>query len=230
VTAHPRLVFHVGGPAFHPVDQQAVQIAGWLGDAYDCRIVDGRAAFDRLDACDLFVVMGLHWTGMVESWAGSLTYDPLGPVQQEAFIQYVASGRPLLAHHGAIASYEDWPRFGEMLGFTWVWGVTSHSPLGDHTVEVLPTGHPIVAGLAGYTLYDELYYDVKVASDLQPTIHAEAIWQGQRLPMVMTATGGRVPGAGRTAYLANGHDLRAFACPALRKLWRNAVHWLLEGD
>ena len=71
---------------------------------------------------------------------------------------------------------------------------------------------------------------MKVAPGLQPSVHAEAIWQGQRLPMVMTASGGHVAGAGRTVYLANGHDLRAFACPALPQLWRNAVHWLLEGE
>ena len=46
--------------------------------------------------------------------------------------------------------------------------------------------------------------------------------------MIITAEGGRVEGAGRTVYLANGHDLRAFACPALPRLWQNAVRWSLE--
>jgi type 1 glutamine amidotransferase len=45
--------------------------------------------------------------------------------------------------------------------------------------------------------------------------------------MVITAEGGRVAGAGRTIYLANGHDLAAFACPALRQLWLNAVQFAL---
>jgi hypothetical protein len=45
--------------------------------------------------------------------------------------------------------------------------------------------------------------------------------------MVITADGGRVSGTGRMVYLANGHDLRAFESPALRKLWANAVRWLL---
>jgi type 1 glutamine amidotransferase len=224
-----RIVFHTGGPAFHPVDQQAAQIAGWLGDGYECQVADGLAAFDLLDGCDLFVVMGLHWTGMGEAWAGSLPYYPLTAKQQGAFERYVASGRPLIAHHGAIASYDDWPRFGELLGFTWVWGVTTHSPLGEHTVEVLPTGHPIVAGVEAYTLFDELYYDVKVTPGLAMSVHAEATWDGQPRPMIVTASGGRVAGAGRTVYLANGHDLRAFACPALAQIWRNAVRWALHG-
>lgn len=230
MSAQPRILFHLGGPAFHPVDQQAVEIAGWLGAQYDCRFAEGLAAFDLLDKCDLFVVMGLHWSGMGEPWAGSLDYHPLAARDQAAFERYVAGGRPLIAHHGAIASYDDWPRFGELLGFTWVWGETTHSPLGEHAVQVLPTGHPIVAGVEDYTLFDELYYDIKTTPGLATTAHAEATWDGQPRPMILTAEGGRVPGAGRTVYLANGHDLRAFACPALAQLWRNAVQWALDGD
>ena len=50
---------------------------------------------------------------------------------------------------------------------------------------------------------------------------------GSRGPMIITAEGGRLAGAGRTVYLANGHDMRAFAAPALRRIWENAVRWAL---
>jgi type 1 glutamine amidotransferase len=222
-----RIVFHVGGPSFHPVAEQAQLIEGWLGGGHSCRLADGLEAFDYLDDCDLFVAMGLHWTGMGEAWAGGMVYHPLQPRQQAAFAAYVAAGRPIIAHHGGIASYDDWPRYGELLGFAWVWGVTTHSPLGDHTVNVLPTEHPIVAGVADYTLFDELYYDVRITPGLETEVHATADWEGKARPMVITAEGGRAPGAGRTVYLANGHDLRAFACGELAQLWRNAVAWAL---
>ena len=103
----PRIVFHVGGPEFHPVADQARAIASWLGDSYRCEFHDGVDAFDHLDHCDLLVLMGLHWTGMAP-----LVYRPMQARHKEAFERYVASGRPLLAHHGAVASYDDWPRFG----------------------------------------------------------------------------------------------------------------------
>jgi uncharacterized protein len=226
-TARARIVFHVGGPAFHPVAEQARQIAGWVGGGHQYEVADGLEAFERLDGCDLFVAMGLHWTGMGEEWAGRMEYQPLRPTHQKAFEAYVASGRPVIAYHGGIASYDDWPRYGELLGFTWVWGITKHSPLGDHTVNILPTGHPMVAGMQDYTLFDELYYDVQVTPGLETEVHATADWDGQARPMIITAEGGRVAGAGRTVYLANGHDLRAFACPALPRLWQNAVSWAL---
>ena len=223
------LVFHTGGPDFHPVAAQAQQIAGWLGAGYDCRIADGLAAFDLLDDCDLFVAMGLHWTGMDADWAGNLTYHPLQPRQQAAFEAYVASGRPVIAHHGGIASYDDWPRYGELLGFTWVWGETTHSPLGEYTVNIKPVAHPIVAGVSDYTLIDELYYNVQVTPGLETEVLATAEWEGSARPMIVVGQGGRVEGAGRTLYLANGHDLHAFAAPALRRIWQNAVRYALEG-
>ncbi|MCZ7644269.1 MAG: ThuA domain-containing protein [Planctomycetota bacterium] len=220
--ARYRILFHVGGPAFHPVGEQAARVAAWLGKDYECRCVEGRAAFERLGDCDLFVPMGLHWTGQRDA------YRPPYAADREALERYVASGRPLLVHHGAIASYDDWPRFGELLGFTWVWGTTAHSPVAEHRVEVLPTGHPLVRGVENFTLTDELYYEIRPSPGLAPQVHAEAAWQERRLPMIFSAEGGRAPGAGRVVYLANGHDLRAFECPGLRKVWLNAVRWLLE--
>lgn len=224
-----QIVFHVGGPAFHPVAEQAQQIMEWVGGDHEFHIAEGLSAFDMLDGCNLFVAMGLHWTGMSEVWAGGLHYQPLQTRHQNAIKAYVASGRPIIAHHGGIASYDDWPQYGELLGFTWVWGVTAHSPIGEYTVNVLPTEHPIVTGISDYTLTDELYYDIRITPGMTTETHAVAEWEGVARPMIITAYGGRLPGAGRTIYLANGHDLRAFTCPMLRQIWRNAVRFALEG-
>jgi len=215
--------FHVGGPDFHPVAEQAQLIAQWLGDRYACDLREGGAAFDDLEKVDLLVVMGLFWTG-------GEGYEPLSSARQQSFAAYVASGRPVLAHHGGIASYDDWPRFGELLGFTWVWGTTEHSPVGEWAVRVLPTGHAVVAGVSDFELTDELYFDVKVSDGLTPTAHAEADYADRKLPMVLTGEGGRTGGAGKTAWLANGHDMRAFAAPAMKQLWINATRWLTEQD
>lgn len=230
VQQRQRIVFHVGGPAFHPVAEQARRVGEWLGQDFRCDLRDGTAAFDDLSSCDLLVVMGLHWTAMTEGRWGRLPYRPLNAQQQHAFASYVASGRPLLAHHGGIASYDDWPSFGELLGFSWIWGSTTHAPLGTYQVGVLSTGHPIVQGVTDYQLVDELYYNVQLTPGLRPDVHAQARWEGRSIPLVMTAEGGRVAGAGRTVYLANGHDMRAFACPALQRLWINSVRWLLAAD
>jgi len=221
----PHIVFHTGGPAFHPVADQADAFTRWLGGGYRCTRRDGLAAFDLLADADLLVVMGLHWTGMTADWAGSLAYEPMGGRQQAALEAFAAAGKPILAHHGGIASYDDWPRFRELVGFGWVWGTTNHSPKGDYRVEVHDTGHPVVAGVEPFGVYDELYYDVWTPDDADLTVHAHADWDGAARPMVMTSTG---VGGGRRCYLANGHDMKAFEPDAMRKLWVNAVRWLLE--
>jgi hypothetical protein len=169
-----RLIFHVGGPAFHPVAQQARSIAQWLGDDF---------------VCNLLVVMGLHWTGMNADWVGGLTYRPLNERQKQSFEDYVASGRPLLCHHGGIASYDDWPQFGELLGFTWKRGVTNHSPFGTYKVTVPLSDHPLVTDMHDYELDDELYYNVQITNGVTPTKLAYAVWEGQHLPMSWLSRG-----------------------------------------
>jgi type 1 glutamine amidotransferase len=214
--------YYVGGPDFHPVETQARAIARWLGDGYRHEIVEGLPAFERLDDVDLFVLMGLHWTGLGEA------YRPMTDAHKAAFEAYVRSGRPMLAHHGAIASYDDWPRFGDLVGFAWIWGTTSHSPIQQHRVHVLRTGHPVVEGVEDFEVFDELYYKVKIADGLRPQMHAVAPWDNVGQPMVFTAEGGRVEGAGKVVYLANGHDMKAFEADALKRLWLNSVRWLLS--
>lgn len=108
-------------------------------------------------------------------------------------------------------------------------GVTNHSLIGEHRVTVVPSYHPLVADVHDYELYDEIYYNVQISKGQMPTELAHAQWEGQNHPMVMTLEGeaGRIVGAGRSVYLANGHDMQAFACPMLRQLWVNSVRWLM---
>jgi type 1 glutamine amidotransferase len=234
-----RIVFHIGG-AYHRTDLQAAAAIHWLGDErHVYQIFDGVAAFEALGDADLFVVMGMHWPGMAHPSSGGLVYHPMQEQHRLAFERYVAAGRPLLVHHGAIFSYPDWPRFQELLGFWWDWEHSSYVPVSEYQVRVQPTGHPIVAGVEHFTITDELYVNVQVAPDLAPTVHAAAYVRddelprgnGHRpsrgLPLVYTAEGGRAPGAGKVACLQNGHDMRAFECRALQRLWANAVDWLL---
>ncbi|MCX6972545.1 MAG: ThuA domain-containing protein [Verrucomicrobia bacterium] len=227
---NPLIFFHVGGPDFHPVADQARLIQTWLGDSYDCAIHDNRVVFDHLQEADLLVLMGLFYSGSNASCPGS--YTPLEPRHEEALSAYVASGRPVLLHHGAIASYDDSEVFKRLIGINWVWsgeGCTAHSPIAEYRVSAPPSAHPVIEGVGDYTLIDELYYNLHIHPRFEPAAHAWAEFEGQRLPMVFTGEGGRgTAGAGKLVYLANGHDLRAFECPAMRQLWTNSVRWLLS--
>jgi len=214
--------FHVGGPDFHPVAAQAKRIAEWIGPKFACSFHHDKEIFDQMERADLLVIMGLFYSKQGD-------YRSLSPAQETAFEHYVASGKPLILHHGAAASYDDSEVFKRLIGINWVWSgdrPTQHSPLGDYAVTVTRPDHPFMNGVSDYSLHDELYYDLQSHPSIQPEILAEAEFEGARLPMVQAFQGGRVAGAGKAVYLANGHDLRAFECPALRQLWINAVHGL----
>lgn len=225
-----KLTFHVGGPEFHPTAPQARVIQGWLGDSYHYAIHEDREVFDHLQDTDLLVLMGLFYSGTGADSLGR--YTPLDTKQEAALSAYIASGRPVLLHHGAIASYDDSEVFTRLIGINWVWtgaGRTNHSPIAEYRVNAPPSDHPVMDGVRDYTLFDELYYNLHIQPGFEPEAHAWAEFEGRRLPMVFTAEGGRgVPGAGKLVYLANGHDLRAFECPAMRQLWINSVRWLLS--
>lgn len=220
----PIIRFHVGGPDFHPVAEQARVIAGWLGDSCEVALHHDKEIFDHLEETDLLVIMGLFYSQEPD-------YTPLTGAQESALERYIASGRPLILHHGAAASYDDSEIFKRLIGINWVWGggsPTQHSPIGEYRVTMTGPAHPVTTGVGDYTLFDELYYDLHTQPSLQPEILAVAEYEGRRLPMIQVFEGGRVPGAGKAVYFANGHDLKAFECPAMRQLWRNAVAWLTQ--
>jgi type 1 glutamine amidotransferase len=232
MSSTPHIHVLTGGP-YHPVAEQFGAVQTLLDGSATVVCRDGAAAFDDLDGCDLFVAAGLHWTGLdsgAHQWPDGVeqcAYHPPDPAQKQAFVNYVASGRPLLAWHGGTGSFDDWPEFGMLLGFRWVWGTTAHSPFGHWRVEIGSTGHPVVAGVEDYELDDELYYAVATPDGLDLDVHAAAPYDGVPRPMIVTAEGGRIPGAGRTAFLANGHDMRALESASFRRAIVNTIGWLL---
>jgi type 1 glutamine amidotransferase len=159
-------------------------------------------------------------------------YIPPTEAQKSEFRKYVQSGRPILAFHSGILSYDDWPEYGQLLGFRWEMGITDHTLYTGWKVKT-KSSHAIVRGVPDYDLIDELYYNVQIEAGMNAEMHAYAEFGPEqsrpaKFPMVITGTGGRIAGAGKTAYLANGHSMKTFECEALRPLWINALKWLLE--
>lgn len=232
-----RLLFQTGGP-WHPVDAQAALLQDWLGRGWQVETAPGAQALDRLDGVDLFVAAGMEWPGMdsedrPEAWSRAgiarSRYVPPTEAQKAILRRYVGSGRPVLVAHGGILCFEDWPEYGHLVGFRWHWGYTGHSVEDRWTVTITDPGHPTVAGVAAFEIFDELYFNVVVPPNLPLKVHARAhLAEWVDLPMVITAEGeaGRIAGAGRTAYLANGHSLQALQAPGIRPIWLKTVAWL----
>jgi uncharacterized protein len=219
-----RLIFLVGGPDFHPVNAQAGAIISWLGPHFACHTADSLAAFEHLMECDLLVLMGQHWTGFEGR------YRSPSDVHRKNFEKYVQSGRPILSAHGGIASYDDWPRFSELIGFRLHWESARPSPVGEYQVQVRPSGHPIVDGVPDFQLHDELLPDVQILSPTRTHVLADAYWHQRKLPAIMFTQGGRLLGAGKSVYIGLGHDMQSLQSPQLQHLWLNAVRWCLREE
>jgi type 1 glutamine amidotransferase len=222
-----KIRFQVGGAEFHPVEQQAAIVAALLGPAYDCQIVRGSAAFEQLGEVDLLVPMGLFSAGLSAVWPSAPTYEPLGNSTKQALRDYVASGRPLLCFHGCIAAHDDWPEYGDLLGYQWLWGLSAHTPVSVQTFKPL-ADHPILKGVGSFDVEDETYFNIQFRSSAPVKVLGEVNYRDAKMPVLFETEGGRIQGAGKSVYVANGHDMRAFAGGQTPKLIANAVRYLID--
>ncbi|WP_147943414.1 ThuA domain-containing protein [Microbispora sp. CSR-4] len=133
-------------------------------------------------------------------------------------LDHLARGGGLLAVHTASLCFDDWPEWAEIIGGAWRWGRSYHPPIGPAKIR-LGSGHPIVDGLSGFEVTDEVYTDLDVLPDVEPLAYSE----DQPLLWARSMAGGRV------VYDALGHDTRSYAHPVRRTLLRRAARWLL-GD
>lgn len=230
------ITMQVGGP-YHPTRQQAEILQGWLPNNIRLNIAHSTDAFDQLDNCDLFIAGGLNWTGLGEdggthdwTYDEAFGYRPASKSQKQAFRNYVSSGRPVLGFHGGIASFDDWPEFGQLLGTRWDWRVSNHGPITQWTMTIIDQTHPIAAGITEteYTLDDEeVYVNLQIAQDTDYSVVCQADFHGARFPILFAGEGGRCAGSGRWAYFGNGHSLKASECPTFKPLLLNTINWLL---
>lgn len=216
----------LAGDFGHPATAQFEKLAAATTDRYAFTLADGPELFTALDNTDLLVVAGLFWTGSeTVTWTAPRPYTPLTTAQRDGFAAYVASGRPVFAVHGGIASFDDWPDFGRLLGFAWHWGFTFHGPVKDYRVYPVSPDNPLTGDLDPFTITDENYFNVQLVPGAAYETHLKMDCGEVQLPMLVT-TEGHVPGAGRSAWLGLGHDHRATDHPAWRLLFDRTVAWL----
>jgi len=142
---------------------------------------------------------------------------------RDGLLAFVARGGALLSVHVSATSFPTLPEWEAVVGGRWVRGQTMHPPIGTAQVRVLPTGHPVTAGLADFELHDERYSYLRTAADL--TVLAEHDHDGRSHPLVWV----RESSSGRVAYDALGHGVESYDSEPRRQLLANEARWLLGG-
>lgn len=145
--------------------------------------------------------------------------------QQRALADAVAAGKGIVALHGSnILGWDgdavdpaDRPFF-DLLGNRYL----SHGPghhEGRHTIEVV-SGHPVTDGLGDFELFDE-YYEFELSDEAITVLARRRRADGVVVPVAYA----RRIGEGRVAYIALGHDMRAWGEPSFRTLVKQALVW-----
>lgn len=210
-------VLLLSGGRGHPAAATADALAPILG--VDVDVVDvhsGLAAInDRRH--DLLVINALAHTmrdaryadADRAEWAFSL--DDAGRAAIEAWI---TDGRPLLALHTALVSFDDWPGWHRIVGGTWEWGRSWHDAPGPFAVV------PHLDGLAPFEVVDECYTDLRIDEDVEVVATAAAAPVAWR----------HVVGRARVAACTLGHNAASFATPGHAALLRALLTWLRDEE
>jgi type 1 glutamine amidotransferase len=109
-----------------------------------------------------------------------------------------------------------------MLGGHWVRGRTMHPEQDLATILVRAGTHPIVRGLADFTVFDERYSYLHTNPGIAVLCEHQTV--GQLHPIVWA----RESGLARVVYDGLGHDTRSYESPGHVELLRRVVGWLLR--
>jgi type 1 glutamine amidotransferase len=136
--------------------------------------------------------------------------------------RHLQRGGALLGVHVSATSMTTMTRWSRMLGGHWVRGRTMHPPQDLFTVVVHAGAHPIVHGLADFTVLDERYSYLHTNPDI--TVLCEHSNDGLLHPIVWT----REAGPARVVYDGLGHDTRSYDSAGHVDLLSRTVGWLLR--
>ena len=167
-----------------------------------------------------------------------LTYDvvvlydmpkEITDAQKKNFLSLFENGTGVVVLHHALVSYPNWPDYERIIGGRYPEpdpskpGTVTEQAGYQHDVDIpvviLATNHPIVAGLADFTINDEIYWGFRVQPDvtsLFTTTHAKS---GK--PLAWT----RMELKSRLVYIQLGHGPSAFNNSNYRKLLAQSIQW-----
>jgi type 1 glutamine amidotransferase len=148
----------------------------------------------------------------------------LGPEGRDHLRAFAESGKGIVVLHHAIADYQDWPWFEELVGGRYLlkadgeWKASTYR----HDVElfVKPAGsHPIVEPVGPLQLLDETYKGMRISPKVAPLLEIDHPDGDRYVGWVSPFE------ASKVVYLQLGHDQHAHRSAAYRDLVRNAILW-----
>lgn len=214
------------GGYFHSFDETAPLLAEELAaGGVESEITDdldeGLARLADGPAYDLVTVYALRWRMLHprfaddrDEWAFWLSEEG-----RWALRDHLVRGGGLLAVHTAAICFDDWPEWPEIVGAAWNWERSTHPPPRPLRIDVATDEHPIVAGIEGFEVEDEVYSFLDWQPDAVPLMTSTYRDVAQPLLAAREVRGGRV------VYDALGHGKPSIGEPTHATILRRAALW-----
>ncbi len=167
-----------------------------------------------------------------QRWDVLVLYDMHQPITDAAkadFVARLAEGKGLVVVHHAIANYQAWPEYWNVIGARYYLEATNINGVAkprsaykhgvDIKVNVPDPEHPVTRGLKDFTIHDETYKGFDVFEDCHPLLTTAEPESNQVIAWAKTYKGARV------VYLQLGHDHFAYENPNYAQILRQAIRW-----
>lgn len=164
-------------------------------------------------------------------------YDMWQKIDEETkanFVNLLKDGKGLVVLHHAIANYNDWSQYAEIVGARYylkkvtVNGQEKGPSLWKHdvkfTVQIADPQHPVTRGLKDFEIHDETYNLFDVDPGVKPLLTATEPTSGKVIGWAKEVEKSRL------VYIQLGHDHFAYENPSLRKLVQQALRWTARKD
>ena len=149
-------------------------------------------------------------------------------------LAWLKQGKGFVILHHAIASYQDWPEFAEIIGAhyylekTIVNGVEKARSTYQHgvhfRVHVADPLHPVTRGVHDFDIYDETYNLFEVSPSVHPLLTTEEPLSNRVIGWTKNY------GPARVVYLQSGHDHFAYENPNYQRILKQALRWAAKKE
>ena len=157
-------------------------------------------------------------------------WQKIDAAAEASYVKLATGGKGFVILHHAIANYNEWDGYAELLGARYylrpksINGVEKARSQYQHDVQIkvkiANPKHPVTRGVQDFVIHDETYRGFDVASDVKPLLSTEEPLSG---PVIGWA---KQNGKSRWVYIQLGHDHLAYENPNYRQLVHQAIRWV----
>lgn len=161
-------------------------------------------------------------------------WQDIDSAHMKALAACISEGKPLVALHHSICAFTNWDEYLHIIGgkylhhYATIKGTEYPASSYEHdrqmAIQVIDTLHPVSIGISNFILFDETYLGYYVEPGVTPLLQTD---DPTSTPVIAWT---KRYGKSRVVSIQPGHGVPAFEDESYRKLLRQAIVWVNEGD